>query len=378
MPSLASVADATVTKTTSGGSKTYSDADLKAPPTRAVDAREPRSTAVDSLSRGAASLREDVLQAVMPSVVTIEAGQSSGSGFFVSRDMVVTNHHVVGDHDAVRVRLLNGETLAGSVSRLAADADLAIVRVDQATTARPLPLAPADTVRVGEDVMVLGSALGLLQGTVTRGIISAVRNVGGLTLLQTDAAINPGNSGGPVINSRGAVVGITTAKMNGAESLGFAIASDHASRLLAGSNSVLDASPGGADSPLNAAFGGPSVAHDVERETGSAQYESAVRSLAAQADQLDAYWQRYTAMCQQRATPTTRERRAWLGVWEPASAVAESPDCSAVRRDFVSMASALDHAMTLASEAARRAGVFPGEARAVREKYGMSWRGWDR
>ncbi|HAK55805.1 MAG TPA: hypothetical protein DCP38_10040, partial [Acidobacteria bacterium] len=78
-------------------------------------------------------------------------------------------------------------------------------------------------------------ALGLLENTVTRGIISAVRRVGGTTFLQTDAAINPGNSGGPLLDTSGRVVGITTLKFGAqAESLGFAVAADHAAPLLAG------------------------------------------------------------------------------------------------------------------------------------------------
>lgn len=381
-PTLAAVAAETSSSTPKAGGKSYSDADLKPSPVRTNGPRDTRTNALNSNAvRPVSPMREDVLQSVMPAVVTIEAGQSSGSGFFVARDIVVTNHHVVADNTSVRVRLLTGDVINGSVTRLALDADLALVRLEQPTTTRPLSLAPPDAVRVGEDVMVLGSALGLLQGTVTRGIVSAVRNAGGLTLLQTDAAINPGNSGGPVINSQGVVVGITTAKMNGAESLGFAIASEHAARLVSGAESVVDESRRAESAtPFNGVMNGQPPTHDGDRDAGSAQYDAAVRALSSQADQLDAYWQRYKTMCQSGSKPASRgDRREWFGIWEPSVRVEqESADCSVVRRDIVTSATALDAAMSRASESARRAGVFPGEARTVRERYSMAWRGWDR
>src|SRR5213596_3868254 len=89
--------------------------------------------------------------------------------------------------------------------------------------------------RAGQEVMALGSPLGL-QNTVTRGIVSAVRQVGALTLVQTDAAINPGNSGGPLLARNGEVIGITTMSMRSAvaQGLSFAVAIDHAAALLAG------------------------------------------------------------------------------------------------------------------------------------------------
>jgi len=382
-PSLSSVAAETATSTPASTAKRYGDADLKTP-TRTTPSPDTSSPAsAPSPVRGASMMRADVLQSVMPGVVTIESAQASGSGFFVARDTVVTNHHVVGDNASVRVRLLTGDVLSGTVARIALDADLAIVRLDQPApaTLRVLQLASTDAVRVGEDVMVLGSALGMLQGTVTRGIVSAVRSAGGLTLLQTDAAINPGNSGGPVINSRGMVVGITTAKMNGAESLGFAIASEHAARLVAGAESVANASSSTDAAPPFSGIGSgqTSGTRDLDRDAGSAQFDAVVRALAAQADQLDAYWQRYAAVCRQGSTSLpASERRAWFGIWESSHSDAESADCSAIRRDIVGTATAIDAAMSRASEAARRAGVFPGEARATRERYAMTWRGWDR
>src|SRR6185503_8966058 len=110
----------------------------------------------------------------------------------------------------------------------------AIVKVDAAAATQPLlPLGSVRTVRPGQEVIAIGLALGVFQNSVTRGIISAVRRAQRTVMLQTDAAINPGNSGGPLLNRQGEVIGINTMKISGAaESLGFAVAVDHARSLL--------------------------------------------------------------------------------------------------------------------------------------------------
>jgi S1-C subfamily serine protease len=83
-------------------------------------------------------------------------------------------------------------------------------------------------------VVAIGSALGVLQNTVTRGILSAVLTDGGVTLIQTDAAINPGNSGGPLLDRNGQVVGVNTLKLGAAASIGFAVAADHVRAIVEG------------------------------------------------------------------------------------------------------------------------------------------------
>ena len=92
-----------------------------------------------------------------------------------------------------------------------------------------MPLGDLEAVDVGTDVVAVGSPLGL-QGTVTRGIVSAIRQVDGVKLVQTDASINAGNSGGPLLTEDGKVIGINTLKIreDGVESIGFAVASDEA------------------------------------------------------------------------------------------------------------------------------------------------------
>ena len=98
------------------------------------------------------------------------------------------------------------------VAALSSASDLAVLRLLQPEPGHAvLRLGSAATARVGQEVIAIGSALGVLTDTVTRGIVSAVRPLGSVTLIQTDAAINPGNSGGPLVNARGEVVGINSA-----------------------------------------------------------------------------------------------------------------------------------------------------------------------
>jgi S1-C subfamily serine protease len=141
---------------------------------------------------------------------------------------VLTNHHVVGDENIVRVHLSDGTSTSGQVSRLASDVDLALVSVDAVgSTIVPVRLGSYRQLHTGEDVVAIGSSLGVLRNTVTRGIVSAVRRSGGVVYVQTDAAINPGNSGGPLVDLAGEVVGINTAGQgSNSQGIFFAISSD--------------------------------------------------------------------------------------------------------------------------------------------------------
>jgi serine protease Do len=164
----------------------------------------------------------------------IDAGRSRGTGFFVARDLVITNAHVVGQEATVILRMDDGTTTPARVERLSVETDLALLRAPGARlSGTVLPLGSALALRAGQEVIVIGSPLGL-QSTVTRGIVSALRNASGVLLIQTDAAINPGNSGGPLLDRQGRVIGIATLKQGDAESLGFAVAVDHAKALIDG------------------------------------------------------------------------------------------------------------------------------------------------
>ena len=180
-----------------------------------------------SLSEVAASMEDSVVGIV----TTLQGGQSTGSGFIYSADgLIITNYHVIEDGTAVQVVMEDGTTYDAQVVGGDEKSDLAVLRID-AQGLTPVTVNSTDTPVVGETVLAIGNPLGLeLQGSVSAGIISAVDRqitVEGRTmnLLQTDASISPGNSGGPLVNSRGEVIGINSAKISSslAEGLGFAI-----------------------------------------------------------------------------------------------------------------------------------------------------------
>jgi len=165
---------------------------------------------------------------------TQEVNQDIGSGFVVSQQdgLVVTNRHVVSDVQA-EYTVIDNDGNSHAVTNIYRDPvnDLAILQTDARLPA--LSLADSEQLRVGENVIAIGTALGEFRQTVTTGIISGLGR--GITasdgfasteridnLIQTDAAINPGNSGGPLLNSRGEVIGVNVA-MAAAQNIGFAI-----------------------------------------------------------------------------------------------------------------------------------------------------------
>jgi serine protease Do len=154
---------------------------------------------------------------------------SLGSGFIISPDgYVVTNNHVVASGGDIVVRLSRGSEHAARVVGTDQATDLALLKIDISSLA-VLPLGDSDRLQVGEPVMAIGNPFGLDQ-TVTTGIVSAKERFIGSgpydEFVQTDASINPGNSGGPLLDSRGAVVGINSAifsQSGGSIGIGFAI-----------------------------------------------------------------------------------------------------------------------------------------------------------
>jgi len=369
-------------------SRVYTDHDLKrvaedpSSPDGDIDGGEKGDKPAGPMSD---DVREDIVRSVMPAVVTIQMQGVSGSGFFASSDTVVTNRHVIAGGGALRVRFANGQTSSGYVVETASDADLALVRVDQPPASHPvLQLVSTTRVHVGEEVLALGSALGVLQGTVTRGIVSAVRTSGGLKLVQTDAAINPGNSGGPLVNRSGRVIGITTAKLTGAESLGFAIGGEHARALLDGRTSVAHASSpdpaAGRDDRLDVAIGQTRTDADELRVAGERRYDQVVEAVKRKASELDDYYRRYQEACGDHATAAGGAGdHGWLGlIGSRVDESASRSSCAGGRHDIVTAASQIDDAMQNAGEDARHAGVYPGTLRTIREKHGLAWAAWER
>ena len=160
----------------------------------------------------------DMIEGIQASVVQVVTDTGSSSGFIISSDgLVVTSNHVVGSAAVIEVRLNTGERHQSDVVEQVPEADLAMLRIRGTVSLDSIHMAPMDTMRIGDEVVALGyPTLGGNVGvsmTATLGIISAIRDVDGVSVLQTDAAINPGNSGGPLVNMIGQVVGISTARL---------------------------------------------------------------------------------------------------------------------------------------------------------------------
>ena len=155
--------------------------------------------------------------------------RGTGSGFITSADgRIFNNAHVVAGADTVSVVLKDGRRFKGEVIGSDETTDVAVIKIN-ATGLPTVKLGDSDRLLPGQAAIAIGNPLGL-DNTVTQGIISATGRSGAdfggsarVNFIQTDTAINPGNSGGPLINSRGEVVGMNTAIIQGASGIGFAV-----------------------------------------------------------------------------------------------------------------------------------------------------------
>ena len=236
-----------------------------------------KSETSSSGSSSSSSNVASVVNEVMPSVVSItstiqssnyygfgtQESEGAGSGFIVAKTkdnlMIATNNHVVSDATSLTVGFVDDTTAKATVVGTDSSADLAVISVKikdikdaTASKIKVATLGSSDDLKVGEEVVAIGNALGYGQ-SVTTGVVSAKNREVSLTdgtmnLLQTDAAINPGNSGGVLINMDGQVVGINNAKLEdtSVEGMGYAIPITTAKTILtdlmnAGSVSTKDA-----------------------------------------------------------------------------------------------------------------------------------------
>ncbi len=142
--------------------------------------------------------------------------QGQGSGFIIDKQgHILTNNHVVEGAQSVEVTLSNKSRYKATVLGKDKAHDIALLQIKNAPDLQPATLADSTHLMVGQRVYAIGNPFGF-QGTMTRGIISALRSVQlptGMKIdnaIQTDASVNPGNSGGPLLNSHGEVIGITT------------------------------------------------------------------------------------------------------------------------------------------------------------------------
>ena len=322
---------------------------------------------------------EDVIARTVPAVVSIQAGQARGTGFFIRPDYVLTNAHVVEGQTSVQ--LLTGETTyAARVTGISTTTDLAVLQVYNANPRQAtLRLASVKGVRVGQEVVAIGFALGVLSNTVTRGIVSAIRDTGSVTLIQTDAAINPGNSGGPLVDRTGLVIGVNSMRVGsargGGEGLAFAVAIDHAAPLLSGRAPLAGATP---LQDLNRLMGGASASEQM-RGRGEEVYRKALEGAGRSGAELDASWDRYATSCVSSAARTGD--RPWFAVLEPNGiriAATSAYDCESWLRIMRTGADSIRAELAKAAEFARRQGVFPGVMRDLRREHRMEWPGWER
>ena len=213
-----------------------------------------KSETSSSGSSSSSSNVASVVNEVMPSVVSItstiqssnyygfgtQESEGAGSGFIVAKTkdnlMIATNNHVVSDATSLTVGFADDTTAKATVVGTDSSADLAVISVkikdikdSTASKIKVATLGSSDDLKVGEEVVAIGNALGYGQ-SVTTGVVSAKNREVSLTdgtmnLLQTDAAINPGNSGGVLLNMDGQVVGINNAKLEdtSVEGMGYAI-----------------------------------------------------------------------------------------------------------------------------------------------------------
>ncbi|MBR3768143.1 MAG: trypsin-like peptidase domain-containing protein [Clostridia bacterium] len=211
---------------------------------------QPEATTAPALSKG------DIYAEAVNSIVAIKSSwkqyynslfgsyyrpaTSTGTGFAVTENgYIVTNCHVVEKAEELTVTDYNGKQYSAKVIGTVPSNDFAVIKIDAVTS--PVNLGNSSSLKVGDDIMVIGNALGELSYTFTDGIIShlsrliTLENGETINMFQTNAAINNGNSGGPVYNTDGVVVGIASAKYasENVEGLSFCIPIDDVKNMMA-------------------------------------------------------------------------------------------------------------------------------------------------
>lgn len=193
-----------------------------------MDFDELVTSAVEKVIPGVVNISEVML--MRDAYLHVHPVPGVGSGFIISHDgYILTNAHVVHGSQEIKAALEDGRIFPAEVRGLDTIRDLAVIKI-QADNLHVPEIAKSNNLRMGQMAIAIGSPLGLAGGpTVTAGVISALnRSIQTETsymdgLIQTDAAINPGNSGGPLIDSRGAVIGVNSAIVPFAQGIGFAI-----------------------------------------------------------------------------------------------------------------------------------------------------------
>ncbi|MFZ1701300.1 MAG: trypsin-like peptidase domain-containing protein [Pyrinomonadaceae bacterium] len=180
----------------------------------------------------------ELVKRIKPSAVAIETFDANGatiargSGFFVAADRIITNRHVIERSTRVQVHLHDGRKFpVKGVLAVDGEGDLALLQVELPRgVAVPLPIVRAEP-QEGESIVVIGNPYGL-EGSVSNGIVSAVREISGYgKIIQITASISPGSSGSPVVNMAGQVIGVATLQAAEGQNLNFAVPAERISQL---------------------------------------------------------------------------------------------------------------------------------------------------
>ena len=194
-----------------------------------------------SIGATAQDFLPQLVKRIKPSAVAIETFDSRGntlargSGFFIANDRIITNRHVIEKSSRVEIHLMNGaKYTAKGVLAIDGEGDLALLQVDvPKELAAPLTIVQAAPLE-GESIVVIGNPFGL-EGSVSNGIVSAVREIPGYgKIIQITAPISPGSSGSPVVNMRGQVIGVASLQAAEGQSLNFAVPSERILQLKVG------------------------------------------------------------------------------------------------------------------------------------------------
>ena len=179
---------------------------------------------------------KQIVERSKPAIVRIEAEHERiGTGFAVDPSgIIATNLHVVAGADEIVVKLLDGtEHPVKRILGFDLDRDLALLALDLEAPMPALRIGDSELVAAGDPVVAIGNPLGVLDYTVSNGLISSVRVLSDeLTVLQISAPISQGSSGGPLFNPQGEVIGLATAIFAGGQNLNFAVPSKYLSALL--------------------------------------------------------------------------------------------------------------------------------------------------
>jgi hypothetical protein len=234
-----------------------------------------------------------------------------------------------------------------------------------------VPIGTVNDVHPGREVVAIGSPMGF-DNSVTRGIVSSVRSVENITLIQTDAAINSGNSGGPLVDIDGRVIGVNAAKLYGGESIALAIAIDHVIDLIEGEEPLPPL-------PIAAVTDEKDRSKMNTEELARADFTAKVERLAKQANDVDSLWDRYQSRCGRCPSAQDERGREWFVIWDRWSRIPDpdSIECQELMSEIGDRAERIGEEMWSAEQQARRDYVDEEVRRFVRRYYEMEWNGWE-